>query len=968
MFLMNTGFSQFSFHKNYTTNDGLPSSKIYDMLQDRKGYIWFATENGVSRFDGYEFRNFTTRDGLPANSTLKLYEDFKGRIWFLSYQGPLSYYENKKILQYELNEDILNMDNLQFFDKIHIDSTETIWLTPFERGLYMISSNNEISNEFIREMTIRPNDYTLFYFLENGELMTWMQAKHEKSRHSKELIEKEFHSIDFTQRAERTLYHNYECVVARDDYLFSLGGNLKRVKNGKVILEKSYGNQILSIFKDLDQNIWVSEQFNCLFMYPEGDLEGDPIEFLHNTTVSKVLQDTEGDYWFSTTKNGVYCVPSIAFANYNKESLNIDNDIILSMETFEDQLFFTTDNKGAHSIFIQDDGIEKNNNFNLEGFITSNNSDLLITFDKHLWISDSEFLIYYLDGSKAAVHKQSSDRAGYCFLQLSDKSVLFSHMWGYNKYEDLELKFESDLHSSFNLQTFSLFETKGSTLLLGTIEGLYEFKNGVYSKYDSTCNILNKRISDIKYSNGNLWVGTFDNGIAIETDTGFYYLNEENGLISNMINVIFIENENSIWVGTNNGLSQVVFSDIQTENFQVINYTIWDGLPSNEINDIIKYDELIWLGTNKGLVSFNPGKVRKLPVQPRLNLENVLVNENQISVVSDSVYFESDKNNIAFIYKAISFKDPGNITYQYKLEGLEDNWLETRNTSVRYPELGYGDYSFIIKAKNINNVWSEPLVYKFNIQKHYSETYFFKTFIIICILGFAYLIFILLLRNFKKREYLKQQVILAEQTALRAQMNPHFIFNSLNSIQDFIVKRDDKNANLYLANFSTLMRKILETSKFDTISLKEELETIRIYLELEELRFEGLFRCIINIDESINLEEVFIPTMLLQTYIENAIWHGLVPKRTEGLLELQFKLLEKEKLLISIVDNGIGREKAAEISKHRENHRSMGMKNSNERIQLMNRLNKTNITIDVIDLYNNDNSAAGTRIEIIFDV
>lgn len=199
-------------------------------------------------------------------------------------------------------------------------------------------------------------------------------------------------------------------------------------------------------------------------------------------------------------------------------------------------------------------------------------------------------------------------------------------------------------------------------------------------------------------------------------------------------------------------------------------------------------------------------------------------------------------------------------------------------------------------------------------------------------------------------------------------MNPHFIFNSLNSIQDFILKRDDKNANFYLANFSTLMRRILEISKQNSITLREEIEITQVYLDLEKLRFEELFRYEIKIDKTLNLDEILIPTMLLQTYIENAIWHGLVPKNDRGILELSFKHLAENKLMVSIEDNGIGRVKASEISKKRKHHHSMGMKNTDDRIKLINRLNRTNISIEVIDLYTNNNEAQGTRIEIVFDI
>jgi len=957
-----TGFSQFSFYKNYTSNDGLPSSKIYDMIQDKNGYMWFATENGVSRFDGYKFKNFTTHDGLPANSTIRVYEDYKGRIWFASYKGPLSYYENEKIKPFELNQEIINLDISDFFDNIYIDSTETMWLSLSKRGLYSVTSKNELKKEYIEVDAVDLSEYTLYYFYDNGEVIPWTLSKNDISIHSEQLNAREINSIEFSNYNKHHYYQNYYSEIGKDDYLFSLGTTVKRIKNGQVIFEKKYKNEILAIFQDTDQNLWISEHFNCLYMYPKGDIFSEPIEFLPNTSVTQVLHDSEGNYWFSTTEKGVYFVPSIQFRNYDKEYLNIDNDLIISLENFENQLFFTTNNKGIHSFFIENNGIVKDENFKIEGFSKSNINDLLITSGKFLWVSDSEFFKYKLNGSKTSKHPQAYF-VGHSIKQLSDNSIILAYRTGYSKYVNGEAVYHSEDHG-FSKQVFCINETKDSTLLLGTFEGLYKFKNGDYSKYDSAYEILNNRISDIKFANEVLWIGTFNDGIVIDTGGGFTYHNHETGLISNRIKVIFKENKNNIWLGTNKGLSHVTISDTTKQQYNIVNYSIWDGLPANEINDILKYNDLIWLATDKGLVSFNPSKITKSSTPPILNIEKVVVNENRIDLLSDATHLRSNENNITFYYTGISFKNPGNINYFYKLQGLEEDWLKTTNISVRYPDLNYGDYNFVVKAQNANGTFSAPKNYNFSISKHFTQTVFFTVVLIFCGLGIVFLIFFIVLRNLKKREELKQQVILAEQTALRAQMNPHFIFNSLSSIHDMVLNKDAKNANLYLVNFSTLMRRTLENSKKNTISLREEIDTIKTYIDLEKLRFESLFEYKINIDPNLDLDDIFIPTLLLQTYIENAIWHGLAPKNKGGLLTIDFQQKSFVEVVISIIDNGIGREKAYEISSKRNQHTSTGMKNSEERVQLLNKLNRSSIKIDVIDLYASNKKPKGTRVEI----
>jgi LytS/YehU family sensor histidine kinase len=220
----------------------------------------------------------------------------------------------------------------------------------------------------------------------------------------------------------------------------------------------------------------------------------------------------------------------------------------------------------------------------------------------------------------------------------------------------------------------------------------------------------------------------------------------------------------------------------------------------------------------------------------------------------------------------------------------------------------------------------------------------------------------------RRRENLKQQILLAEQKAVRSQMNPHFIFNSLNSIQHFIIDKDEKNANSYLSNFSKLIRKTLDSSKFNTISLKEEVETLKLYLQLEQLRFENRFEYRLEIDPKIDQDETSIPTLILQPIIENAIWHGLMPKKNKGNLDIMFELLTANRLLVSVQDNGVGRKYSSEINKKRKQHVPMGIENIRERLALLNKLNKTNMSIGIVDLQSDNGEPEGTRVEILLDI
>jgi LytS/YehU family sensor histidine kinase len=215
-----------------------------------------------------------------------------------------------------------------------------------------------------------------------------------------------------------------------------------------------------------------------------------------------------------------------------------------------------------------------------------------------------------------------------------------------------------------------------------------------------------------------------------------------------------------------------------------------------------------------------------------------------------------------------------------------------------------------------------------------------------------------------KTEFNKQ-LAQAETKALRAQMNPHFIFNSLNSINSFVIDQKHEIASDYLIKFSKLIRLILDNSRSEMISIEKELETLKLYVLLESARFDNKFKCLYHIAEDVNTNSIMIPPMLLQPFVENAIWHGLMQKEDEGVIIVEIKLENEEFLNIAIIDDGIGREKAAELKSKSATHKSHGLKVTSQRIEMMNKLNSTGATVNVIDLKDAEGRALGTKVELI---
>jgi sensor histidine kinase YesM len=211
----------------------------------------------------------------------------------------------------------------------------------------------------------------------------------------------------------------------------------------------------------------------------------------------------------------------------------------------------------------------------------------------------------------------------------------------------------------------------------------------------------------------------------------------------------------------------------------------------------------------------------------------------------------------------------------------------------------------------------------------------------------------------------KNQLAQVEAKALRAQMNPHFIFNCLNSINSFIIDKEHDRASEYLIKFSRLIRQILENSSSESIPIEKELEALKLYTDLESARFDNKFTCEHHIDKCINLQNIMIPPMLLQPFVENAIWHGLMHKKTTGTIKLIIKNSGPNLLKISIVDDGIGRDKAAQLNSKSGTHKSFGIEITSHRIEMMNKLYSTGNRINIIDMKDDHGNATGTRVDLI---
>jgi two-component sensor histidine kinase len=334
------------------------------------------------------------------------------------------------------------------------------------------------------------------------------------------------------------------------------------------------------------------------------------------------------------------------------------------------------------------------------------------------------------------------------------------------------------------------------------------------------------------------------------------------------------------------------------------------------------------------------------------------------------------QNFFSVSFSAKAYTMPQEVKFRYRLRGFDD-WTETRERRfVNYTNVPPGNYVFELQVANNEGVWNKrTLELPVQIATPLLQTWGFRIGALLAIIALGYWWYRYRIHQVRKKEKLKSQyekkLANVEMTALLAQMNPHFLFNSLNSIDSYIIRNESGKASEYLNNFARLMRLILQNSRSNYISLKDELEALDLYLQMEELRFKDKFQYEIKIDKDLDLASIVIPPMLIQPYVENAVWHGLMHKKDGKTGKVEINISQQDNNLVCVIqDNGIGRERAQELKAQKTGgrKRSMGMQITKDRIEMINKLYNTTNSVQIIDLKDEEGKANGTKVELIVPV
>jgi two-component sensor histidine kinase len=927
-------------------NEGLPSSESYFVHFDRSGYLWVCTDRGVVRYDGFKFELFTTANGLPDNVVFYVVEDKQGRIWFVGNSGKLSYYHQGKIHLYQYNHKIYGTlkINPRPAKKLSFDQKGNLIFSNNYNGIVRISKQGEIQHwykniDHHQVIEIAGAFHPLF-----ANIAPTVDATFPNGRGKSVQIHSAFPDISL-QLSEIRIGHRLFGRFKNEIFEINAPTKNKCLFENVIGMDEVNGYLVICTLKG---GFIFSKENNY-------DLSKPAHVFFKEHKVSSLTQDSEGGWWASTLDNGVYYMPNPALSNYKIGFRGGENEIF-DVFPFRGELYYSNlngyfkFNNGAciHRLF------GPSTNFGVQF-----GDQLLIKNDLHF-----ESLFKRVNHLTICSELES-------FSPGKNNSMLVSGFRLFRYYQDgtSETIYTYNPHKTQpgNIHLDQVAEDlKRNKIYAGNLLGLHRFNGKDFDQVNIPKELRNIRISALIYDpRFGLWVGTRGQGVyLLQDDKIVVHVTNENGLIDDQINSIALGSNQCIWVATNSGVSKVFI--VSKTNYRIQNITKFTGLISSEINRVCEFGDSLYMATKSGIsvlpINFN---TKKAVNNRHVQLKEFRVNGVQ-SVPKEGVFLLNGYSDLIKIHLFSSnHRMSKNKKYRYRLNSSED-WTEGSYGVISFVNLEHGTYDLEISYLDENGVYVKPYrICTIVKSPKFIESNLFILLLIIGVLSGLGLLVFFRLRSIRARYRQLKLIEQLEQKSLIAQINPHFIFNSLNSIQSFLVYEENEKAEKYLVKLGKLIRSTLTVSRENKVSIQQEMVLLTQYLQLEQMRFKERFQFVI--DSHLNTEEELslIPPMLIQPFVENSVLHGFIDKHESGIIRIRFMAIEQGRLFVEIEDNGVGRKRIK--TEENSGHRSFGTQITQERLQAFERRYKHQFYFEIIDLIENE-QPVGTFVKLVIPI
>jgi hypothetical protein len=759
-------------------------------------------------------------------------------------------------------------------------------------------------------------------------------------------------------------HHSFVKSVNDSSFWFSSGNKVFFIQNNKVVKTNTFDNEIvwMSFNKANELNICEINEGVKIFKVKNVQTTLNS-KYLKGHTVTSVLYDKHGSYWFTTLNNGVYQLSSEKYQKFGLE-IGLLNKNVKCVETLGDSVYFGGDEPGIG--IISEGKIEYPNIHGINNVLPK--SILFDSSQNQLIIATNDFL-YLLKGSQLSLVKNRLASApeylgdhfnATCLISDNNGGYWIGGGIGFFHVKYNQVIFDSFVNKNFKVRVNSLFLDKNNVLWLGCKDGLRKYKEGKLTYLGDDFEELKTRILDIKQYNRTLILATKGKGILFFDEESVKKITKRDGLSSNMITTLAIH-KNTLLAGSLNGLNFITLKSDTTGEFTIEKPFELSGF---EVYKIKPVKHKVYLATNEGIVVCSSERDNEQGLNQPLYFTSFVINGKK-QEVKEEYHLKNNQNNISISFEALNYKTSIPIEYKYGLKGLDKKWTYSTKREVNYFNLKPGKYNFTVQVKNTKGSWNDnEKVINIVIAPAIWQTIPFQIGLVLLISLLIILVYSFWQANARKKMFLERRVYNYKLKTLWGQMKPHFIFNTLNSINNYIISNSAVSASKYLTKFSALIRKIMDYTQYETISLEEELSTLELYVKIETLRLKQKFDFSITVDENIDKHNTQLPGLILQPFVENSIWHGIQPLDRKGTIKVRISKKESN-LVIEIIDNGIGREKAMMKSKNNGNiSKSYGAKIARERLNLFaSKLNKK-ASVNYIDLVTGI-GAIGTKVKIV---
>jgi ligand-binding sensor domain-containing protein len=904
--------------KHFTTANGLCNNTVYTTYQDKSHFLWFATEGGVSGFDGTAFKNYTKSDGLNSNTVTGILESDKGPIF-------INYVQTHNLLKDGAIQSITGCPKISTIASA-FQSEDYIYLVS-GGGYFVVQVGN-----FLADCITNNAQPEKIQFEINGLSRSFSHTFYCSQSILFELHGKES-ALIYPSISDRFTFESAH-KNDRGDILLAGKSGVRIVSNGtikNIPLDYQFNN-IKSCFLDNTGKAWIINDDKAFVIINDCLIDLNEQLSIGNTIVNSLFSDYDGNIWITTTGKGVFMFYNLYCLNIGGSDLLVNNSINAIYPGKGEDIVIGT-RKGIDVI----DGKFNVTNLNAQNFIY----DLVVDSGKIYCASTNQKI-------------QSDATLDYEIINFVGSGLLYdNHALRYVAKLGCLEAVENNLKASTisirlndqsgNSERYDAIEVlESDKLLIGGRNGLieYDITTGKPTRLIDEKGVLESHVHEIYKDKTNqlLWVAA-DNGI-IQYKGGIWksitYLN--NPIYTFSANTVEPGLNGNVWVGTNHGL---VLLNKEMEVLKILDRSA--GLKSDEItsleNDTINNRLLI--GTSDGvsvlsLEEFNAHVVRP----PYIALK--IAEQNGIDFSAQELNTtEFERGSLRFFIQSISLSELSELVFEYSVD--EQNPAQISHREIQLNSIEGGNHTLAVRCRSLNSEWSSWIEIPFRIRKPiYAQWWFF----LLSIVSFSLLtILFVQWRITKHKKYVekenkvRQEIANLRQIALASSVNPHFIFNTLNSIQLLVNLDDGKKANDYIARFAKLMRSVLNSGQQNYVRLSEELDVLKNYLELEKLRLGDKLNWIIEIESSIEPSSIDIPNMILQPFVENAIWHGIARLAVSGEVKILISRGENESLVFRIIDNGPG---LYHDNQQKKSHPSKGVEIIRERLLLLGKSKENN--------------------------